>query len=242
MDEEGGRRGAARRAAVRDLDRQGRRRNPVAERRHPRRDQGAGRPDGAGADARGGDRDRCGGGRHRGRSSLCRSPAGTRGRRSAGRRAPLQRPGRRSAGAALHRPHGRPSRTASTGHPPCAFGRPSRPRLPSTAASPDSAADRLRNEVHAAGPQDRGGASGRHLDHSGLWDRRTRHEAGHPGLHRERCGGGPGPRLARRTRPPVPRPPTSTAAGSPSSLPPSKPGPAIASSRSRRSARSPRTT
>src|SRR5581483_7750196 len=72
--EEGRRRGAARRAAVRDFDRQGGRRDPGARGRGARRDQGARRADGAGADAGGGDRDGRGRRSPRG-GSLARSGA-----------------------------------------------------------------------------------------------------------------------------------------------------------------------
>src|SRR5207244_1013358 len=64
------------RAAVRNLDRQGGRRDPGAVGRGPCRDQGSGGTDRSGPDARGGYRNRQG--RLHDRSPLRRSPAGAR--------------------------------------------------------------------------------------------------------------------------------------------------------------------
>ena len=139
--EEGRRRGEARRAAVRDLDRQGRRRDSRAGGRHAGRDQGAGRPDGAGADAGGGDRDR-----EAAAAAPAPAPAAAAARAGAAprrRRSPRRRRTRARAAAAAPAP---------------AAVRAARAVRP-TGDGAETAEERLRRRVHAAGPQDRRRAS-----------------------------------------------------------------------------------
>ena len=118
LDQEGRRRRRPRRAAVRDLDRQGRRGDSRRRRRRADRDQGQGRGDGPGQQRRRGDRRRrregCG---SRGRRQ--RRQAGGHGRRlpraARGRVGAPSRPGDRSAGERRRRPTATPSPTSCAG-------------------------------------------------------------------------------------------------------------------------------
>ena len=190
LDQEGRRRGRSRRAAVRDLDRQGRRGDPVAGRRRADRDPGEGRRDGPGQQRRR---------RHR---------RGRRGRprRRGQRRAAHLAAGARAAPVAPHRRCPAAERAAPVA-PVAGVGR----RLRAAAGAVPT-----RGTAPAASRRRSCGGSPRSTTSTspsiaGLRRRRPRHQAGHPRLHRVGAGAPPTPlppaaAPRRRTRPRGSRP------------------------------------